>query len=176
MRAGQVYTGGIHCSHGSQVDRRLQQVRQAGHGAAQPCHTAPTLPHHGQHWRTPRLRPSPAMNFSLAVGVPSRITRCMRDQGPCRGREAWGGARLGAENGSCGASKPNLPRNQAVRGGFAAWQHTGPTHHVGVHQEAPQHPAPRGVRVQAVVVLGRNLAQLWRQREGQGGQVSMGSD
>lgn len=32
-----------------------------------------------------------AMNLSLAAGVPSRITRCMRDQGPmlgstCRGR------------------------------------------------------------------------------------------
>lgn len=98
MRAGQVHRGGIHCNLDCRWIGGCSRVQEV----TRPCHTAPTLPHCRLHRQAPRLRPSPAMNFSLAVGVPSRITRCMRDQGPCRGSEEWRAACLGAAHGSCG--------------------------------------------------------------------------
>ena len=127
------------------------------------------------------VRHSPAVNLALAAGVPSRSTRCMRDQGPCR-RAGGAGGEGGGQGGWAGATRvPAAERRRLppARGPFgcfcaaappacsahtpaaqAAGRPAGAAHHLGVHQEAPQHPAPAGVRVQAVVVLGRNLAQL----------------
>ncbi len=64
-----------------------------------------------------------AMNLSLAAGVPSRITRCMRDQGPMLGSTCEGAGGGGGGGGGGGVSGQAVGGGAQVAGGQepAAW-------------------------------------------------------